>query len=69
MELSDAATDTELVLPLGFLQQPNKSEPAKPTQLKFELIVKFFTKFAEAKGKEKSKLAKIFTGLLFKENR
>ena len=43
----------------------NESQPL----MKFDLVVKFYNKFGETKGKDKSKLTRTFLGLLFKENR
>jgi len=42
---------------------------ASQSSMKFDLVVKFFNKFGETKGKDKSKLTRTFIGLLFKENR
>jgi len=39
------------------------------SSIKFDLVVKFYNKFGETKGKDKSKLTRTFIGLLFKENR
>jgi DNA ligase-4 len=37
--------------------------------MKFDLAIKFFNKFAETKGRDKSKLIRTFIGLLFKDDR
>lgn len=34
--------------------------------MRFDLVVKFYNKFGETKGKDKSKLTRTFIGLLFK---
>lgn len=69
MELSQTTASSEEVLPDGLKVGNLKSDTPKPKQFKFDLLCKFFNKYGEAKGKEKTKLAKTFIGLLFKDNR